>query len=190
MALTTLISFSISSLPRLPHILLINTSFKNQRYPVFSVAFPGQMTYVISDPNLIPVAQKAKTFSFQVIVRQIEQKYMGTSDAIAKLMIPVSEGPGGTQESSYTRDRLASMHKPLQPGPELNKINSAVLKCAVEYINTIGSEWEEKNTWLWMRDLLTSASSRGTFGKAFPVADNPKLIQALWYVEKVPSLYI
>jgi len=68
----------------------------------------------------------------------------------------------------------------LQPGPALNKMNSAVLNCAAGYINEYGTGWEEHNTWLWLRDLFTSASSRGTFGARFPVADNPDLIQALW----------
>ena len=113
---------------------------------------------------------------------------MDSSDEMMALMNPIPGGPHGEEESPYTKDRIIAMHTPLVPGPGLNRLNAAVLNAGAKYANAFTTEWEEHNLWLWIRDMFTSASTRGTFGANFPVADNPELIQALWLVDTLPRI--
>jgi hypothetical protein len=136
--------------------------------------------YIITDPNLIAAAQRSRTLSFQALVIQIEKRFMGHTDEVVELLKNIPGGPAGEQDSPYTKDRNLSMNVPLQPGPDLNKMNAAVLKSVAGFVNGFGTDWEEENLWLWLRDTFTRSSSRGTFGAKFPLADDPELIQALW----------
>lgn len=138
--------------------------------------------YLVTDPNLVPVAQRSKTLSAQALFFQIEKDVMGLSQNVVELMRPIPGGPAGEEDSPFIQERNTSGHVPLQPGPILNKMNAAVLKNISGFINRIGPEWEEKNLWLWLRDTFTIASSAATFGAAFPLAKDPELIQALWSV--------
>lgn len=139
--------------------------------------------YFVTDPNLISAAQRSKTLSAQALFFQIEKDVMGLSKNVVELMRPIPGGPAGEQDSPFIQDRNTSGHVPLQPGPILNKMNAAVLKNISGFISQVGTEWEEKNLWLWLRDTFTISSSAATFGAAFPLAKDPELIEALWYAQ-------
>jgi hypothetical protein len=114
------------------------------------------------------------------LIAHIEKQFMGFSDNVVKLMKDVPGGPAGQQNSPYINDRNLSMHHPLQPGLALKKANAAVLKSVATLVNEFGTDWEEINVRLWLRDSFTKATSRGIYGAAIPITDDPELIQALW----------
>lgn len=80
---------------------------------------------------------------------------------------------------------LSEQHRaydPLAPGPALNEMNANVLNSVAEILNGIGSEFETKLFYLWLRKAFTLATTGALFGARNPLAEDTKLNESLWCV--------
>ena len=79
--------------------------------------------------------------------------------------------PGVTMK--HTRDALR--------GPKLLPLKNATLSCIADALNsTAGDGLDVPDLYLWIRELLTVATSDGVYGNDNPIRKNPSLIDALW----------
>lgn len=88
----------------------------------------------------------------------------------------IKDKPGG----SFADDARRMEHDILGPGPALWEMNARVLETIVQYIEPIGSEFETKNLYMWLRDIFTYSTSTALLGSRTPLKDNPELLKAFW----------
>ena len=81
---------------------------------------------------------------------------------------------------SYMRDLHKSMHEALIVGPALYEMNANVLKSIGKELNSIGAEVETKPLFLWLRNMLTIASSAAIFGSNNIFSMDKSLVDAYW----------
>lgn len=155
--------------------MFTSSSAQNPSYPIFSISILGRKIHIIADADLNSALHRSKTLTFQPLVLQFGKRLLGVSDFVLDLNRDV-----GGKESPYARDTHNYHRSAMQPGPALYHMNAAVLKNIAGLLNTIESEGEEKNVWLWIRDTFANASICAMFGKRHPLSDDPKLVEALW----------
>lgn len=154
-------------------------SSENCSYPIFGISVFGRKIYIVADADIISPIHRSKTLSFEPLVLQFAQRLMGASDAFLNRLRDV---PPGEKEHPFSKDTHSYRHATMQPGPALYKMNAAVLKNVADVLDEIDTDGVEVNLWLWIRDMLTSASTSAMFGRNHPLLDSDELIQALWLV--------
>jgi hypothetical protein len=134
--------------------------------------------YVLRSPPLIQAAFRHKDLSFDpLIIDSLDNILLGSD--YAKQLIrqePTKEG-----ERTYLGDTHRIMSETLIPGPSLVKMNARVLDSLARLVNPLGTEWEKKRLFGWLRDVFTIASSNSLYGKHNPITKDLSLIDAVWY---------
>ena len=94
---------------------------------------------------------------------------------------PNSKGVNG-----YLVDTHASLHASMTPESGLWDMNAKVLRRVAEMVNAIPVEGgEDIGLWQWIRDGFTRATSEALYGEFHPLAVNPGLVEAVWFVRRL-----
>ena len=78
-------------------------------------------------------------------------------------------------------DFFAAIH-PAMTGEHIHRMNANALNYIAKDINGIkkGSKMEHGNVWLWLRDVVTMATSEALYGPENPLRKDPSLLEDLW----------
>jgi hypothetical protein len=137
---------------------------------------PGKV-YVIRSPQLIHAAMRKKTLSLDPLTIAFAERMIGFGPKIMDLMNhPPTDG-----SIAWLHDQHKS-YEPLAPGPALNDMNTRVLNTIAEIFNPIGTEFETKKFYLFIRDSFTIATTKALFGANNPLTNDPQLNDSIWYV--------
>lgn len=143
----------------------------------------GGKIYIATSPNVVQSALRSRNLSFDPFSIAFAKRVLNCKTEHLNQMTHI---PENDKEECYNNDMHKIYHEPLQPGPELQKMNSRVLEKITEVVNEIGSEFETKDLYMWLRDSFTMATSISMFGSRSPIALDPSLIEPLWYVDTNP----
>lgn len=70
------------------------------------------------------------------------------------MMEAVKHYPENDRESSFNIDSTKLVHELLGPGPTLRAMNVRVLSEVATYLDPLGSQFETKNLYIWLRDIF------------------------------------
>lgn len=131
--------------------------------------------YIITSPQLLQAMYRSKAFSFDPLTIRVAAKFVGFGPNIVHLMHnPPTDGSiSWLHDSHRTNDMLA-------PGPALWDMNVRVLESLFEVVNQLGSEFEEKTLYMWLRNTFTTATTGALFGRNNPLIHDPTLNDDLW----------
>ena len=150
---------------------------KKHAVPIASLQMLWGKMYTIWDPYLAQSALRAKTASFEPFESDFSQKTIGLSKAAAAKTTQPGVLPG-LNEVIHVSLRPSSVHA----------MNVQALTFISRTLDHIGREGiEAPNLYLWLRDLITMATTRALYGKENPFEKDPKLSQLHWCILSLPS---
>ncbi|KAH8599917.1 cytochrome P450 [Bisporella sp. PMI_857] len=154
---------------------------ENPGMPVFTIPilpFEEAKMYIITSPQLVQQAFRKKSVDFDPITIAFAAKMVGFSSRITELMkaAPSHSSTGFLSDQHKVYELLA-------PGPTLQAMNANVLNSISDILDSVGSEWDTKRIYLWLRDTFTLATTTSLFGVTNPITEDPKLNESLWVYE-------
>lgn len=142
---------------------------------------PGQKMYVVTKPELIQAVQKQyKTLAFPPIEAKFATKVCGASlkaQAILDKNVNGDDGDVGLSMESY-----AAMRAALKPGSELDDMNRAMIHeiaSSLDLLEPAKGESRKFGMYGWLRDVITTASTRSVYGPMNPY-DDKAIADAFW----------
>ena len=137
--------------------------------------FTGKM-YAIWDPVVVTAGLRAKSLSAAPHILDGSRALAQLSDDTMKLIA----GPDGN--AAYVDHILTKVIPPALKGEGLQRMNAVALPHIAERLSKLADKGEIQvpNVWLWLRELMMSASCLAVYGKEDPLAGNPELEQAMW----------
>lgn len=145
--------------------------------PAFTMNILSSKVYVVTHPALVQAAYRAKTLVFEPFIIEAADRMLSISDDGMK---QIKHEPENEKEETYMRLIHKSMQETMLPGNSLLQMNARVLAKLADFVNGIGTEWEPKPMYLWLRDTFTLASSATLYGRNDPISADPSLIEPLW----------
>ncbi len=168
-------------------MLLYHTKFyTSNKYPLplFAIPMFTGKVYIATSPNVVQSALRSKNLSFDPFSIAFAKRVLNCKTEHLNQMTHI---PENDKEECYNNEMHKIYHEPLQPGPELQQMNARVLEKIAEFVNEIGSEFETKDLYMWLRDSFTMATGISMFGSRSPIALDPSLIEPFWYVNTLQS---
>ncbi|KAJ4127784.1 hypothetical protein NW768_008057 [Fusarium equiseti] len=146
---------------------------KHQRQ-IATLPILGGKLYVIFDPAIIQSAYRKKTLSFQPFAVEFAQRELLISDETHKKL----------KHTDLVPDFFAAIH-PAMAGEHIHRMNANALNYIAKDVNSIkkGSALGHGNVWLWLRDVVTMATSEALYGPENPLREDPSLLEDLWTFE-------
>ncbi|KAF4983952.1 hypothetical protein FZEAL_744 [Fusarium zealandicum] len=135
----------------------------------------GGKLYIILDPAIIQSAYRNKRLSFEPFAVEFAQRELLLSDKAFKIV----------KETSLVPEFFASIH-PAMTGANLHLMTANALNYVSGQLGLIGDGGKAldiPNLYLWVRDLMTLATTEALYGPENPIRENPSLIKDLWDFE-------
>ncbi|KAK3683781.1 cytochrome P450 [Podospora appendiculata] len=159
-----IINLLISKVDFYPYLL------KDKKHPIVTIPLADNKIYVLTSPRLIQAAMRSKSLSSEPFLLEHSQDLLGMTDdefALVQKSVP---------------DLIRAVHGSMV-SEHLHAMNATVLKYIADEINAIGSfslpSLDVNNTWIWIRNLTTMATTKAMFGHRNPFHFNPLLVDDL-----------
>jgi hypothetical protein len=136
--------------------------------------------HIVTSPDIVQTALRNRTLSFDPFSMAFAKRVVGAN---SEKFLATSYSPKSDKEECYNNDMHKVYHEPMQPGPDLQQTNASMLRQVSKFMNEIGSEYEQKELYVWLRNSFTVATSIALFGSRNPFPSDPSLTEALWYVD-------
>lgn len=150
------------------------------------MALPGQKMYVVTKPELIQMVQKQhKALAFPPIEAKFASTVCGASaeaQAILANNVNGDEGDFGLSMESY-----AAMRTALKPGSQLDDMNRIMIEeiaKSLELVQPTSGEPREIGLYTWLREAITTATTRAVYGPMNPY-DDKAVADAFWWASSV-----
>jgi hypothetical protein len=109
---------------------------------------------------------------------EFSQRLLGVSD---KVMEPTKRELKDAREPSFVQQVLKEIHTSLT-GDSLIQMNLSTLNRFVSTVNDISDAFAVESLYVWLRSILTMATTNSLFGSHNPMRSRPDLIGLYWYV--------
>ncbi|KAH8682620.1 cytochrome P450 [Xylariales sp. PMI_506] len=169
------------TIPFIGHLLgLISLShgyhrrlFQKHKKPIYTLPILGGKLYVINSPELAQSAIRSRTLNFEPYVTEFIRNMTKTSAAAMEIY----ENP----------DFFSQWHQIVYSsltGQHLMGINLATLQTLTKSLNEVPRDGlAVPDIFLWMRDLMTLASTNSLLGDKNPWKYDARLFEAYWNFE-------
>ncbi|KAK7428295.1 hypothetical protein QQZ08_005192 [Neonectria magnoliae] len=180
-----------SSIPVIGHLVgimryqgeYLNMLYDATRKQIATPPILNGKLYVIFDPAIVQSAYRNKKLSFEPFAVEFAQRELAFSNETLRIL----------QETQLVPDFFASIH-PAMTGAHLHRMNANALNYVSGQLDGIGGggkAFEVPNLFLWVRDLMTMATTEALYGSENPLRENPSLVEDLWTFEGgLPTLLI
>ncbi|KAF7551196.1 hypothetical protein G7046_g7780 [Stylonectria norvegica] len=156
--------------------------------------------YAIYDPYMVQSALRSKTASFEPFEEEFAQKTFGLSaETFAKI----------TSNPTLISDFTDAIHQSFQTEP-LHRMNMHFLQCITaklgpisrgesvvdktnagrERLQGVEGGLEVDNLFLWVRDIMTLATTRALYGDRDPFNDDHSLVDQIWIFEEAIPYFL
>lgn len=149
--------------------------------PIYTMPLPGQKMYVITKPDLIQTVQRQhKVLAFEPIAAKFSNILCGVTEPTRAKVLHNMHGdePG----PSLYQDSHAAMYGGLKPGPDLDGMNRSMIQQVVSALDALGTEHRTINLHHYLRDMVTTATTRSVYGPLNPF-DDKSIADAFWEFE-------
>jgi hypothetical protein len=143
--------------------------------PVFTMPLGTTKMYIVNSPQLQQAVYRNKGASAELLMVAFAEKMVGFGPNLAHLMRhPPTDG-----SIRWLHDQHRQ-YDVLAPGSALYDMNVRVLESLCADVNSIGTSFEIKQLYLWLRDTFTDATTKALFGLDNPLIHDPTLCNDLW----------
>ncbi|PBP21115.1 prostacyclin synthase [Diplocarpon rosae] len=159
-----------------------------QPHPITTLKILSQRIYIISSPALVQAAFRAsKTVDFEIIKATASCRAVNFSKQTTAIVQAPPDPARGN--SNYMLDLHREMYGALM-GEDLLETNAKLLNCLAAALNRVGSGWEEKQLFRWLRTFYSVASAEALYGASNPIQADEKLVPMIWDFEKELGLLV
>lgn len=148
------------------------------------MALPGQKMYVVTSPDLVQLVQKQhKTLAFPPIEAKFASAVCGASQEAQSILAQNVNGDDG--DFGLSMESYEAMRSALKPGSDLDDMNRSMIREVVKLFDQLQPDKGESKTlsmYAWLRDAITTATTRSVYGPANPY-DDPEIVDAFWEFE-------
>ncbi|KAH6842831.1 cytochrome P450 [Chaetomium sp. MPI-CAGE-AT-0009] len=164
-----------------------NLGLRNPGKPIFTLPVPLSRMYIVTDPSLAAVVQRAsKTLSFTPLVPDITRRALGLDDqTVAIVRQHIDPEPG--EVKGFLADMHDLVYSYFGPGETLNGLTVEAVKELSKQVNGYAKALqdskggEEKVDLLqWIRHFVAIATANLLYGDENPLALHPELESAFW----------
>jgi cytochrome P450 len=134
--------------------------------------------HIVMSPDVAQSALRNRSLSFDSFSMAFAKRVLG---ATSENFLAQSYTPKNDKEECFNNEMHKVYHEPLQPGPALQETNGVMLREVARFMNKIGTEYERKELYGWLRDSFTVATTIALFGSQNTFVSDPTLTDALWY---------
>ncbi|PBP20032.1 prostacyclin synthase [Diplocarpon rosae] len=160
----------------------------HQPHPITTLKILSQRIYIISSPALVQAAFRAsKTVDFEIIKATASCRAVNFSKQTTAIVQAPPDPARGN--SNYMLDLHREMYGALM-GEDLLETNAKLLNCLAAALNRVGSGWEEKKLFRWLRTFYSVASAEALYGASNPIQADEKLVPMIWDFEKELGLLV
>jgi hypothetical protein len=143
-------------------------------------------TYVIVSPALSQIALRSKALSLEPLSVRLSGAMLGISKHAVRNLGLADDGHW--VGSPGMAERRVDLNKRLAPGTELSIVTKAAGEQLATIVNDFGSDWTEKDLYMWLRDSVTFATLLALYGPSSPMALDRSLINDVWYGKSISML--
>lgn len=129
----------------------------------------GEKIYVLTSPELIQASFRNKDLSFEEFFFGSMGLLAGISDKCKAVLT------GPELRDSYTHAFTTSLSR-----ENLLEMNVSALRVATEELDKLPNELLVDNFCLWLRDLMTLATTTALFGSKNPFLGDPDIVAGFW----------
>ncbi|KID89382.1 cytochrome P450 [Metarhizium guizhouense ARSEF 977] len=181
-------------LPRIPFVGHLIGLIKNQAEyytnlhnktgaAIATLPMLGGKTYAIWDPALVQSALRQKTLSFEPFAVDFLQTMLGMKEESYRAFREIPE---------LVVEFFDALHVTVR-GEPLHRMNATALNYISSRLDGMkgSSKVPIDNFYLWLRELMTSATTTALMGCQNPLLKDPELVNDLWTWEKaIPTMLI
>lgn len=137
----------------------------------------GGKTYAIWDPALVQSALRQKTLSFEPFAVDFLQTMLGMKEESYKAFREIPQ---------LVIDFFDALHVTVR-GEPLHRMNANALNYISSRLDAMKGTRKipVDNFYLWLRELMTSATTTALMGRKNPLLKDPTLVDDLWYVSSM-----
>lgn len=148
---------------------------KRSGLPIATLPILGGKTYAIWDPALIQSALRQKTLSFEPFAVDFVQTMLGMSD---KSYVAFRDTP---ERPSLVPEFFEALHLTVR-GEPLHRMNANALNYISDRLDSLSGEktTDVNNFYIWLRELMTLATTTALLGKDNPLLHDGDLVDHLW----------
>jgi hypothetical protein len=146
---------------------------KNAQLSIATLPILNGKVYAVWDPALIQAVFRNSQLSFLPFATEFAKAELDLSDEMYRILTRTNLVP----------DFFGVIH-PALSGQHLHSMNRNALVYVASQLNDklAQTEWLEiPNFYLWIRDLMTIATTEALYGPDNVFRDNPGLLNDLWY---------
>ena len=134
----------------------------------------GGKTYAIWDPALVQSALRQKTLSFEPFAVDFLQTMLGMKEDSYRVF---------REKPEAMLDFFDALHVSVR-GEPLHRMNANALDYISSRLDAMRgpAKIAVDNFYLWLRELMTLATTTALMGQKNPLLHNRKLVDDLWYV--------
>ena len=144
--------------------------------PVYTLAILNKKIYVFSSPSLLQIIFRSKNLSFEPFMLEFSQRLLGVSD---KVMEPTKPKPEHAKKPSFVQQVIKEIYSSLS-GECLMAMNLSTLNGVASVLNAVNDTVSVNGLYIWLRSILTLATTDSLFGKHNPMRLQPHLISLYW----------
>lgn len=89
------------------------------------------------------------------------------------------KAPATEDRPNFLGAAITAMHTAMV-GEHIHKMNASALGDIAASINNIGNEFETQSLYLWLRSMMTLATTNSLLGSHNPIRSDPGLVESLW----------
>ncbi|KAK1982475.1 cytochrome P450 [Colletotrichum cereale] len=147
-------------------------TLENRKMAIATLPILNGKLYGIWDPTLVQSVFRNRNLSFEPFAVEFAQRELGFSNAVLKKI----------QESTLVPDIFDGIHKSMATD-NLRRMNANALAYISDALDDVckGSEaYEATNFFIWMRDLMTMATTEALYGPHNPLRNDASLMDDIW----------
>ncbi|TGO89409.1 hypothetical protein BPOR_0111g00190 [Botrytis porri] len=152
--------------------------------PILTIRVPGAKMYIVNTTELIQAVQKLpKKLAFPPISAKFANRLCGVSRKARDVLAVNVNGDGG--DWGLNMEATHVMKRATAPGPGLDGMNRVMIGIVAESLDGLigeGRENVEIGLHMWLRGLITMATTESVYGPRNPYRD-VKVQKSFWEVE-------
>ncbi|KAF7556298.1 hypothetical protein G7Z17_g1523 [Cylindrodendrum hubeiense] len=151
--------------------------FKEAHMPICTLPMLNGKLYVINSPSLIQSALRNNDVSFDPFLIEFSKGMFGLTPTLLEAI----------SQDSLMKELLETISSTLM-GESLHKLNVVALTSLIQHLNAVqaGTPFIVADSFLWIRDIVTEATTRALFGEMNPFT--AEHIPHLWTFDKSAAL--
>ncbi|KAM0431294.1 hypothetical protein ACHAPT_005265 [Fusarium lateritium] len=171
------------SIPVIGHIIgmmryhggYLKILFDKTRTQIATLPILGGKLYIVFEGAMIQSAYRNKNLAFEPFAVEFAQRELALSDEASKIV----------RETNLVPDFFSVITKSMA-GEHTHRMNANALRYVSKELEALGGSEPSKvpNLFLWVRDLMTIATTEALYGPDNPIKGRPDLLEDLWAFER------